>query len=122
MVELVIECELGIEESEIRSVLNVTMRVLASRGLERPTLYYIYVYCKEKPHGLIEVRPGVYVSYGVLAIKGGVLANIAFEELISGLVALSLLETMGAIDREFVKEFTKENFLVIMREALWESE
>jgi len=121
MVELVVGCELSVDESEVKSVLEATVGLLTSRGLERPTLYYIYVYCKERPRGLIRVRPGVYVGHGVLAIKGGVLANIAFEELISGLVALSLLETAGVIDREFVEEFTKENFLAIMRKALWES-
>ncbi len=122
MVKLVEECKLGISVKEIQGVLKAVARRAVALGLKDPAPLVIYVYCKSPPKGLIEVSRGVLVGEGVVAIRGNVLPNLAYEELILGFISLSLLETFGTVDRKYAESFTKTHYLSIVREALWGAE
>lgn len=119
MVELVAECDLGVTLGELERFIGAVQRFLASRGLKIPHLHVVYVYCNRVPKGLKRVMPGVYVGEGIVCVRGNVLANVAYEQILAGLIALSLFDTFGAVHTQLLRRLVREALIPVLRDALW---
>lgn len=114
-----LECEISIGLDEISSIFLAAERVVVSLGLKPPKIYLVRVFCRREPKDMIKVDEGVYVDLGVIAVRGGVLPNVMYDELIKGYIALALIETYKSLDKELVEKISGKYYLSIVRDALW---
>ncbi len=119
MVELVEKATCPLSRREISRIISLCEPIVEDLGIKYaiPSVIVVYDERSEEHYlnaGFIRVSEGVLVAYDVIAVKGNTLPIVFLEELATGLLAHSLLRTVGAVNLEDIEKLKSRVFFKLV--------
>ena len=104
-----------LSSEEVRKICEFVAAVAERGGLKvEPTYRVLFVKPSDAASlgaDAVEVEEGVYVDpKGAVYVRSDLLANVAIEKVMAGLVSLILIRNFGRLSREYVREFVAQYY------------